>query len=151
MSEKLIAQNKKAFHDYHIEERFEAGIVLVGTEVKSLRNGKANFRDSFVLIRDGEAWLNNLHISPYDFGNRANHDPDRVRKLLLHRREIDRLNGRVREQGYTLIPLRLYFRNGMVKVEIGLARGKKQYDKREDIKKRETKRELAALVKQRNR
>lgn len=151
MAEKLIAQNKKAFHDYQIEERFEAGIVLVGTEVKSLRNGKANFRDSFVLIRDGEAWLNNLHISPYDFGNRANHDPDRVRKLLLHRREIDRLNGRVREQGYTLIPLRLYFTNGMVKVEIGLARGKKQFDKREDIKKRETKRELAALVKQRNR
>jgi len=151
MSEKLIANNKKAFHDYHIEERLEAGIVLVGTEVKSLRNGKANFRDSFVLIRDGEAWLNNLHISPYDFGNRANHDPDRVRKLLLHRREIDRLQGKIRERGYTLIPLRLYFRDGMVKVELGLAKGKKLHDKREDIKERDTKRELAAVMKHRHR
>lgn len=151
MSEKLIANNKKALHDYHIEERVEAGIVLVGTEVKSLRNGKANFRDSFVLIRNGEAWLNNLHISPYDFGNRANHDPDRVRKLLLHRREIDRLQGKIRERGYTLIPLRLYFRDGMVKVELGLAKGKKLHDKREDIKERDTRREIAAVMKRRHR
>ncbi|GAB4299350.1 MAG: SsrA-binding protein SmpB [Desulfuromonadia bacterium] len=147
----MIANNKKAFHDYHIEERVEAGIVLVGTEVKSLRNGKANFRDSFVLIRNGEAWLNNLHISPYDFGNRANHDPDRVRKLLLHRREIDRLQGKIRERGYTLIPLRLYFRDGMVKVELGLAKGKKLHDKREDIKERDTRREIAAVMKHRHR
>lgn len=147
MAEKLICNNKKAFHDYFIEERFEAGIVLQGTEVKSLRLGKANLADAFALVRDGEAWLHNLHISPYDFGNRANHDPDRQRKLLLHKKEITRLFGKVREQGYTLIPLRVYFKDGKVKVELGLAKGKKLYDKREDIKKKDMQREVAKALK----
>lgn len=151
MAEKLIANNKKAFHDYHIEERFEAGLVLKGTEVKSLRMGKANLHDSFALIREGEAYLHNLHISPYDFGNRSNHDPDRARKLLLHKHEITKLFSRIREQGYTLIPLRLYFKEGRAKVELGLAKGKKLYDKREDIKQRETKREMEKIIKDRRR
>src|SRR5512147_2950185 len=112
MGEKLICNNKKAYHDFFIEEKFEAGMVLQGTEVKSLRNGKANLNDSFAMIRDGEAHLHNLHISPYGFGNRSNHDPDRHRKLLLHKREIEKLYARIREQGYTLIPLRLYFKDG---------------------------------------
>ena len=147
MAEKLICNNKKAFHDYFIEERFEAGLVLQGTEVKSLRLGKANLNDAFAMVRDGEAWLHNLHISPYDFGNRANHDPDRMRKLLLHKREIEKLFGRIREQGYTLIPLRLYFKDGKAKVELGLAKGKKLYDKREDIKKKDMQREVAKVMK----
>ena len=147
MGEKLICNNKKAFHNYFIEEKFEAGMVLKGTEVKSLRQGKANLNDSFAQVRNGEAFLNNLHISPYDFGNRENHDPDRVRKLLLHRKEIDKLYGKVREQGYSLVPLRLYFKNGLVKVEMGLAKGKKLYDKREDMKKQDQKREIAQALK----
>src|SRR5512136_2790274 len=149
MSEKLICNNKKAFHDYFIEEKFEAGMVLCGTEVKSLRLGKANLNDAFALIRNGEAFLNNLHISPYDFGNRMNHDPDRMRKLLLHRKEINRLHGKVREQGYSLIPLRLYFKEGLAKVELGLAKGKKLYDKREDLKSKDQKREVALALKSR--
>jgi SsrA-binding protein len=151
MSEKLICNNKKAFHDYFIEEKFEAGMVLSGTEVKSLRLGKANMNDSFALVRSGEAFLNNLHISPYSFGNRENHDPDRMRKLLLHKKEITRLFGKVREQGYSLIPLKLYFKNGFVKVEMGLAKGKKQYDKREDLKKKDMRREMAQGLKERQR
>ncbi len=150
MGEKLICNNKKAFHNYFIEEKFEAGMVLKGTEVKSLRMGKANLNDAFALVKNGEAFLNNLHISPYDFGNRENHDPERVRKLLLHKKEIDKLHGKVREQGYSLVPLRLYFKNGLVKVEMGLAKGKKLYDKREDMKKKEMGRDMAQAMKGRN-
>ncbi len=150
MGEKLICNNKKAFHDYFIEEKFEAGMVLCGTEVKSLRLGKANLNDSFALVRNGEAFLNNLHISPYDFGNRENHDPDRMRKLLLHKKEIVKLFAKVREQGYSLVPLRLYFKNGKVKVEMGLAKGKKLYDKREDLKRKDQKREMAQVFKERH-
>jgi len=143
MSEKLICANKRAFHEYHIEERLEAGIVLVGTEVKSLRAGKANLVDAFVLVRNGEAWLHNLHIAPYDFGNRQNHDPERQRKLLLHSREIEKLHARIRQDGCTAVPLRLYFKEGKVKVEVGVAKGKKLHDKREDLKKKDLKREHA--------
>ena len=151
MGEKLICNNKKAYHEYFIEEKFEAGISLLGTEVKSLRAGKANMGDSFALVRGGEVHLHNLHIPPYDFGNRENHDPDRVRKLLLHKSEIGKLYIKTQERGYALIPLRLYFKNGLVKVELGLAKGKKLYDKREDLKKKDQKRELAQALKERNR
>lgn len=147
MGEKLICNNKKAYHDYFVEEKFEAGMVLTGTEVKSLRMGKANLNDAFAQVRGGEAFLNNLHISAYDFGNRANHDPDRARKLLLHRKEIIRLFSKIREQGYTLIPLRLYFKDGLVKAELGLAKGKKNYDKREDLKKKDHHREIDQALK----
>lgn len=147
MGEKLICNNKKAYHDYFVEEKFEAGMVLYGTEVKSLRQGKANLNDAFVQIRSGEAFLNNLHISPYEFGNRENQDPDRLRKLLMHKKEIIKLFSKIREQGYTVIPLRLYFKNGMVKAEIGLAKGKKLYDKREDLKKKDHKREVDQAMK----
>ncbi|WP_243373566.1 SsrA-binding protein SmpB [Geotalea sp. SG265] len=150
MSEKLICNNKKAYHDYFIEEKFEAGMVLKGTEVKSLRMGKANLNDSFALIKNGEAFLHNLHISPYDFGNRENHDPDRMRKLLLHKKEIGKLFGKIREQGYSVVPLRLYFKAGMVKVELGMAKGKKLYDKREDLKKKDMRRDVAVALKERN-
>jgi SsrA-binding protein len=151
MGEKLICNNKKAYHDYFIEEKFEAGMVLQGTEVKSLRSGKANLNDSFMMVRNGEAFLHNLNISSYEFGNRQNHQPDRQRKLLLHRKEIDRMYGRIREQGYSAVPLKLYFKDGLVKVEIGLAKGKKLYDKREDMKKKDTQRELSQVLKSRNR
>ena len=151
MGEKLICNNKRAYHDYFIEEKLEAGLVLQGTEVKSLRAGKANLSDSFMIVRNGEAFLHNLHISPYAFGNRQNHQEDRNRKLLLHRRQIERLYGKIREQGYAIIPLRLYFKDGLVKVEIGLAKGKKLYDKREDMKKRDSQRELSQTLKSRNR
>ena len=151
MGEKLICNNKKAYHDFFIEEKFEAGMVLRGTEVKSLRMGKANLNDAFALIKNGEAFLNNLHISPYDFGNRENHDPDRMRKLLLHKKEIVKLYAKVREQGYSIVPLRLYFKEGMVKVEMGLAKGKKLYDKREDLKKKDDKREMAKALKGKSR
>jgi SsrA-binding protein len=150
MSEKVICNNKKAYHNYFIEEKFEAGMVLTGTEVKSLRLGKANLNDSFALVKSGEAFLNNLHISPYDFGNRQNHDPDRVRKLLLHKKEIVRIFGKIREQGYSVVPLRLYFKNGLVKVEMGLAKGKKLYDKREDLKKKDQTREMSQAFKERH-
>lgn len=146
----MICNNKKAYHDYFIEEKYEAGMVLTGTEVKSLRMGKANLNDSFALVKSGEAFLNNLHISPYDFGNRENHDPDRMRKLLLHKKEIVKLFSKVREQGYSLVPLRLYFKNGKVKVEMGLAKGKKLYDKREDMKQKDQKREMAQVFKERH-
>jgi len=147
MGEKLICNNKKAYHEYFIEEKFEAGMVLTGTEVKSLRLGKANMSDSFAMVKSGEAFLHNLHISPYAFGNRENHDPERMRKLLLHKTEIVKLFGRVREQGYSLVPLRLYFKNGLVKVEMGLAKGKKLYDKREDMKKKDHSRDMAQALK----
>ncbi len=151
MSEKLICNNKKAYHNYFIEEKFEAGMVLTGTEIKSLRMGNANLNDSFAIVRNGEAFLNNLHISPYDFGNRENHDPDRMRKLLLHKKEIAKLFGKIREQGYSVVPLRLYFKNGLAKVEIGLAKGKKLYDKREVMKEKDQKRDMSQALKQRNR
>jgi len=150
MGEKLICNNKKAHHDYFIEEKFEAGIVLKGTEAKSLRMGKANLNDSFALVKSGEAFLHNLHISPYDFGNRENHDPDRMRKLLLHKKEILKLFSKVREQGYSLVPLKLYFKNGLVKVEMGLAKGKKLYDKREVMKQKDMRRDVAQALKERN-
>ncbi len=150
MGEKLICNNKKAYHDYFIEEKFEAGMVLKGTEVKSLRMGKANLNDSFALVKSGEAFLHNLHISAYDFGNRQHHDPDRMRKLLLHKKEITKLFSKVREQGYSLVPLRLYFKNGLVKVEMGLAKGKKLYDKREDMKQKDMRRDVAQALKERN-
>ena len=151
MGEKLICNNKKAYHDYFIEEKFEAGLVLQGTEVKSLRAGNVNLNDSFMLVRDGEAYLHNLNISQYEFGNRQNHQPDRNRKLLLHRREIEHLYGKIREKGLSVVPLRLYFKDGLVKVEIGLAKGKKLYDKREVLKEKDTNRELAQAMKSRNR
>ena len=145
--EKLIASNKKAFHDYFIVQRLEAGIALTGTEVKSLRAGKANLKDSYVLFSGGEALLHGLHIAPYSHGNLENHDPDRTRKLLLHRREIDKLQVQAVEKGATIVPLRLYFKGARVKAEIAVVRGKKQYDKRESEKKREADREAAAAVK----
>ena len=151
MGEKHICNNKKAYHDYFIEEKLEAGLVLTGTEVKSLRTGKANLNDSFMLVRGGEAFLHNLHISAYEFGNRQNHQTDRNRKLLLHRKQINRLYGKIREQGYSVIPLRLYFKNGLAKVEIGLAKGKKLYDKREDMKKKDSNREMSHALKHKNR
>ena len=151
MGEKLICNNKKAFHDYFIEERYEAGMVLQGTEVKSLRNGKANLNDSFAMVKNGEAFLHNFHINQYDFGNRENHDPDRMRKLLLHKKEIVKLFSKIREQGYTLVPLRVYFKDGKVKTELGLAKGKKNYDKREVMKQKDMQRDVVAAMKERNR
>ena len=139
---KIVCQNKTARLNYEITDTFEAGIVLVGTEVKSLREGRANLKDSYALVHEGEVYLHDLHISPYNFGNRCNQDPLRVRKLLLHKGEIRRLYGRTREKGFSLIPIKMYFKNGRVKIEIGLGRGKKLYDKREDLKRREADRDI---------
>jgi SsrA-binding protein len=147
--EKLIASNKKAFHDYFVLQKAEAGVALTGTEVKSLRDGKANIKDSYVIFKNGEAFLFNAHISPYSHGNLQNHEPERNRKLLLHRREIEKLHEQVVEKGLTVVPLRLYFKGGRVKVEIAVVRGKKLYDKRETEKKRELDREAAVAMKQR--
>ncbi len=146
---KIVAQNRKAFHDYSIEETVEAGIVLTGTEVKSLREGKANLKDSYVLVKDSEVFLLNCHISPYTHGNIMNHDPVRTRKLLLHKKEIARLLGKTIQKGYSLIPLKIYFKDSRAKVEVGLARGKKMYEKRESIKKREADREIERAMKSR--
>lgn len=146
---KIVAQNRKAFHDYFIEETLEAGISLTGTEVKSLRDGKANLKDSYVLIKDGEAFLFNCHISPYSHGNRENHDPTRSRKLLLHEREIRKLIGKTQEKGLTLVPLRVYLKRGRVKVELGVARGKKLIDKRDTERRKEADREAKAAMKHR--
>lgn len=145
---KVLAANRKARHDYTIEESIEAGIALTGTEIKSIRTGRANLQDSFALIRNDEMWLVGAHISPYEHGNRENHEPRRDRKLLLHRREIDRLGSRVQEKGWTLVPLDIHLRDGRAKVQIGLARGKKQYDKRETIAKRDSDRELQRTIKE---
>ncbi|OIP91695.1 MAG: SsrA-binding protein, partial [Syntrophaceae bacterium CG2_30_49_12] len=134
MSEKIICQNKTARHNYSIADTYEAGIILLGTEVKSLREGKGNLKDSYGLVKDGEVYLHDMHIGPYSHGNHSNHDPLRVRKLLLHKREIKKLYGKSREKGLTLVPLKLYFKKGKVKIEIGVGSGKKLYDKREDIK-----------------
>ncbi len=147
MSEKVLCQNKKARHDYSVEETYEAGIALEGTEVKSLRLGKGNLKDSYVDIEDEEAFLHNTHISPYPYGHQFNHDPERVRKLLLHKREIRRLMGKTQERGYTLIPLQIYLKHGKIKIKIGLAKGKTQYDKREDLKKRAADREMEKVMK----
>ncbi len=146
---KVITENRKARHDYHIEETYEAGIVLTGTEVKSLRLGRANLTDSYAGVENGEVFLYNCHISPYDHGNRFNHEPKRKRKLLLHRREINRLVGLTQQKGYTLVPLRMYFTRGLAKVELALARGKRSYDKREDLAKRDTQRQIARALKER--
>jgi SsrA-binding protein len=146
---KIITQNKKAFHDYSIEETLEAGILLQGTEVKSLREGKANLKDSYVIVKNGEVFLLNCHISPYSHGNIMNHEPLRTRKLLMHKKEIAKLLDRAAQKGYSLIPLKLYFKNSHVKVEVGLAKGKKQYEKRETIKKREADREIERAMKSR--
>ncbi len=147
MSEKLITTNRKARHDYVILETFEAGIALQGTEVKSLREGRANLKDSYAAIKDGEVWLYHAHISPYDYGNVYNHDPLRPRKLLLHRQEIRRLAGKVQERGLTLVPLRMYFKKGRAKVELALARGKRQYDRRQDIARRDAARDTERELK----
>lgn len=146
-----VSVNRQAYHDYTVEETFEAGIVLTGTEVKSIRNGKVNLRGAYARVRGDEVWLDGVHIAEYEQGTYMNHDPLRSRKLLLHKSEIRRLIGRVQAKGLTLIPLKMYFKGNRVKVEIGLARGKKLYDKREDIKKRDIQRELAQVVKQRAR
>jgi len=145
--EKLIADNRRARHDYHLLDRYEAGLVLTGTEVKSLRDGKATLQQAYADVREGEAWLVGLHIAEYGQGNRSNHDPDRARKLLLHRREIDQLYGRVRERGFTVVPTRLYFRDGRVKVELALARGKELHDKRRDIAARDAQRQIERELK----
>lgn len=146
---KVVCQNRKAYHDYHIDETVESGIALLGTEVKSLREGKANLKDSYVIIKGGEVFLLNCHISPYSHGNIMNHDPLRTRKLLLHKKEISRLAGKVIAKGYTLIPLKLYFKDSFAKVEIGLAKGKKLFEKREKIKEREAKRAIERVMKSR--
>ena len=142
-----VAVNRRARHDFTVEETVEAGLVLTGSEVKALRDGKANLKDGFGRIERGEAWLWNVHISPYDPAAQFGHEPTRARKLLLHRGEIARLHGKVKERGITLIPLRLYFKNGRAKVEIGLARGKKRYDKRAALREREVSRELDRAMK----
>ena len=149
MAEKTIAENRRARHDYQLLERLEAGLVLTGTEVKSLRAGRTTMGQAYADIRDGEAWLNGLEISVYEQGNRANHEPVRARKLLLHRREIDSLYGKVREKGLTLVPTRLYFKDGRVKVELALARGKDVRDKRRSVADREARRDLERALKAR--
>jgi SsrA-binding protein len=146
---KVIARNRRALHDYHIVDTYEAGLVLTGTEVKSLRMGRASLTDGFAQIADGEAWLHNVHIPEYIQGTWTNHAPRRIRKLLLHRSEIDRLVSRTAEQGLTLIPLELYFKDGHVKVEIALARGKRTYDKRQDLAKRDAAREMDRALRRR--
>jgi SsrA-binding protein len=148
--QKLIAKNKKAWHDYAIDETFEAGIVLTGTEVKSLRENGCSMREAFATVRDEEVWLHNLHIAHYSHGNITNHQPDRTRKLLLHKRQIRYLVGKTRERGYTLVPLRLYFNeSNRVKVELGVGRGKKLFDKRRDIADRDAKRDMERAFRER--
>jgi len=139
---KLIAQNRKAGHDFFIEETYETGIVLQGTEIKAIRAGRVNLKDSFARIQNGEVFLHNMHISPYEHGNRYNHDPIRTRKLLLHKKQISKLIGETKEAGYTLVPLKIYLKNGFAKLLLGLGKGKKQYDKREDLKRKEAKRDI---------
>jgi len=147
---KQIASNRKAFHDYFVEDKFEAGIELAGTEVKSIRQGNVNLKDAFCGVKDGEMFLHGMHVSPYEQGNIFNKDPLRERKLLMHRYEINKLKGKIQEKGYTLVPLQVYFKGSLVKVEIGLARGKKLYDKRADIAKKDQRRELEKDFKVKN-
>jgi len=145
---KVVIENRKARHEYHIEDTFEAGIVLTGTEVKSLRTGRGNLQDSFARIENGEVFLYNMHISPYEPGNRFNHDPKRPRKLLLHKMEINRLIGKVKERGFTLVPLRVYFKKNWAKVELALAKGKKLYDRRQDIAAKDAQRDLERALRE---
>jgi SsrA-binding protein len=147
--EKIFNTNRKASHDYHLLERFEAGLALTGTEVKAIRAGQVNLKDSFAQIRNGEAWLVNCHVSPYEYGNRQNHDPLRTRKLLLHSREIHKLTGKVEEKGLTLIPTKIYLKKGRIKCEIALAKGKKLYDKRETERRKDDAREAQKAMKER--
>lgn len=147
---KLIANNKKAYHDYFIEDKYEAGISLHGTEVKSLRTGKCSIKESFIKIENGEMFIYGMHISPYEKGNIFNKDPLRVRKLLLHKQQINKINGQLSQKGYTVVPLRVYFKGRLVKLEIGLAKGKKLYDKREDIAKKDMRRETEREFKVKN-
>jgi SsrA-binding protein len=150
MNVKTVTENRKARHEYHIMETFEAGIALFGTEVKSLRAGKANLQDSFARVDNGELMLYNMHISPYEQGNQFNHEPKRPRRLLMHKREIMRLLGKTREKGLALIPLKVYFKNGWAKVELALARGKKLYDRREDMAAKDARREMDRAIKDRS-
>lgn len=147
MGRKIISTNRKAFHDFHIFDKYEAGIVLCGTEIKSIRKGGVNLKDSFVKIDNGEAWLYNCHISPYEQGNRYNHEAERVRKLLLHKKEILKMLGKIKKEGYAIVPLELFFQNGWAKVEIALAKGKKLHDKRDAIKEKVQKRDIQRAVK----
>jgi SsrA-binding protein len=147
--EKVLSMNRQAGHNYHLEDRFEAGMVLTGTEVKSAREGRVNLRDSYANLKDNEVWLYNCHINPYTHGNIYNHDPLRTRKLLLHKEEIRRLIGKVRERGYTLVPTRMYLKNGRIKLEIALAKGKREYDKRETERRREADKEARQAVRSR--
>ena len=149
-AKKLIANNKKAFHDYFIEDKYEAGIALAGTEVKSLRLGKCSVKEAFIRIENGEVYIYNMHISPYEKGNIFNKDPLRIKKLLLHRSEIRKMEGQIAQKGYTIVPLNVYFKGSLVKVEIGLAKGKKLYDKRHDIAKKDQNREAQRQFKIRN-
>lgn len=148
---KIAAQNRKAFHDYFVEDRYEAGIELSGTEVKSIRAGTLNLKDAYCTVKEGEMWLHSMHISPYEKGNIFNKDPVRPRRLLMHKREIRKLHALVKQDGYALVPLSVYFKDARVKIEVGLCRGKKNYDKREALAKREAGREMDRAVKQRNR
>lgn len=148
---KTVANNKKAFHDYFVEESFEAGIELFGTEVKSIRAGKINLKDAWCSIKDGEIFVNGMHISPYEHGNIFNREPLRVRKLLMHKREINRLFGLTKQQGYALIPLSAYFKKGRVKIQVGLCKGKKNYDKREDLARKAAARDIERSMKERGR
>lgn len=148
---KVIARNRKARHDYHIEETFETGIVLQGTEVKSIRLGRVNLKDSFALVEEGEVFLYNMHVAPYCHGNRFNHEPERKRKILLHKREIKGLIGKIMQKGVTLVPLSIYLKHNLIKVELALVKGKKQYDKRRDIMKREAQRDVERAFKERQR
>lgn len=148
---KIVAKNSKAYHDYFIEDKYEAGIELAGTEVKSIRQGNVNLKDSFCIIKDGQLSVLGMHISPYEKGNIFNKDPRRTRRLLMHKREILRLFGKIKQDGYSLIPLAIYFKGSRVKLEIGLARGKKLYDKRDSAAKKDAKREMDRVMKTRNR
>jgi SsrA-binding protein len=149
-SGKVVAQNKKANHDFFIEETLEAGIVLQGTEIKSIRNGRVNMKDSFARVSNGEVFLHNLHISPYEQGNIHNHEPTRVRKLLLHKKQIAKLIGKTQQAGYSIVPIKIYLKDGYAKVLIGLGKGKKKYDKREDLKRKQMKRDVARALKDRD-
>lgn len=149
-SMKLVANNKKAYHDYFVDEKYEAGLVLHGTEVKSLRMGKCSIKEAFIRIENGEVWVYGMHISPYEMGNIFNKDPLRPKKLLMHKSEINKLLGKIKEKGITLVPLSVYFKDGRAKIEIGLCRGKKLYDKRQDIAKKDQKREAEKEFKIRN-
>jgi len=151
MAVKIVTENRKARHEYHIMETYEAGLVLTGTEVKSLRSGKSNLQDSYARVENGELMLYNMHISPYAQGNQFNQEPKRTRKLLMHKQEIMRLLGKTREKGLALIPLKVYFKNGLAKVDLSLAKGKKMYDRRDDIAERDAKRDMDRVMKERSR